>query len=131
MRKCIIMAFAGLLLFSSLAFMQTQTESIASAVVAEPQAKCENGFIFVQFKGEDGWFQTTKKCDMRATPPKLDASHASGRLTEAQRADLLRGYLSGHPQPVGKNVCCCQPGWQVYDNASQGCIKGVVRNIWQ
>jgi len=129
MFKSVIMALVVLFSLSSLVFMQTTTESIASTVVAEPQAKCENGFIFVQFQGEVGWFQTTKKCDIRATQPKLNTSHAGRKLSQAQLDTLLTSYLSGVPQPVGKNVCCCQPGWQVYDNAHQACIKGQVKNF--
>ena len=128
MHKFVIMAFVVLVLASSLVFMQNRAESIASSVLAEPQAKCEKGFTFVQFKGEEGWFQTTKKCDMRATPPKLDTTHASKKLTQPQVDALLRSYLAGNPKSVDINVCCCQPGWQVYDNSISKCSNGEVIN---
>ena len=55
---------------------------------------------------------------------ELDLKHASGRLTDAQKQQLIDSYLAGHPTPVGKNVCCCQPGWQVYDNSKFRCSWG-------
>jgi hypothetical protein len=122
-KKSIIMALVVLCSLSSLVFMQTKTESIASTVIVEPQTKCENGLIYVQFQGTDGWFRTEKKCDMRAEPPKLDTTYAGG-LTQVQLDALVKSYLSGHPEPVGKNVCCCQPGWRVYDNSHQTCMRG-------
>lgn len=125
MRKLTIMALIVLFSLSSLAFKQARTVSVASTVIAEPQTKCENGFIHIQFEGEKGWFQTTKKCDMRATPPKLDTTYASGRLTQVQLDALLNSYLSGHPQPQGKNVCCCR-GWVVYDDSTHNCHGGKV-----
>lgn len=109
---------------SSPASQRVRTVSVPSYVLAQPQTKCENGFLHVQIHGEAGWFQTTKKCDMRATPPKLDTSNAGTRLTQTQLDALLKSYLAGNPQPQEKEVCCCQPGWRVYDNATQSCSWG-------
>ena len=54
---------------------------------------------------------------------QLDLKHASGKLTDVQKQKLLDSFLAGHPEPVGVNVCCCQPGWQVYDQSKQKCTS--------
>jgi hypothetical protein len=98
---------------------------------AEPQTKCEKGFVNVQFKGEQEWFQTTKKCSARTAnvKRKLDTTHASRQLTETQLDVLLTSFQAGNPQPQQNNVCCCQPGWQVYDSTTHKCrTDGVVIN---
>ena len=59
----------------------------------------------------------------------LNFSHASNKhMTEAQKKTLVDSYNSGHPVPVGKNVCCCQPGWQVYDSSDFKCSGGKLIN---
>jgi hypothetical protein len=119
----LFMALSAVLLsLSSVASQEARTVSIASTVVAEPQTKCEKGFLHVQFEGQAEWFQTTKRCDMRAAPPKLDTSQASKRLTQAQLDALLESYLSGNPQPQDQQVCCCN--WKVYDNSTHKCSWG-------
>jgi len=85
-------------------------------VIAKPQAKCEKGFVDVQLEGEQGWFQTTKKCQI------LDTTHAGENLTQAQLNELLKNFLSGHPQPQGAPVCCCNG--QVYNNSNYNCHRG-------
>ena len=127
MSKLIVIAVVVLLSFSSLVFQQERAAlGIATTVVAEPQAKCQNGFIYIQFQGEEGWVQTMKKCDMRATPPKLDTTNARTKLTQNQLDALMNSYLSGHPLPQGKTVCCCQPGWRTYDSTSERCNWGKI-----
>jgi hypothetical protein len=122
MLKPIIMVVVVVLLaLSSLAFQKERPLGVASTLVAAPQAKCQGGFIYIQFQGEAGWVQTMKKCDMRATPPKLDTTKVRERLTQVQLDSLLNSYLSGNPSPQGVNVCCCQPGWQVYDSTAFHC----------
>jgi len=56
----------------------------SGGVVAEPQTKCEDGLIYVQFKGVDGWFQTTRKCSEPNVLPKLNATRASGSFSQPQ-----------------------------------------------
>jgi len=127
MRKFVITALMVVLFsLSGLAFQRAKTVSVASTMVAEPQTKCERGFINIQFTGEKGWFKTTKKCDMRATPPELDTTHASRVLTRAQLAALMESYLSGNPQPQDQQQCCCQPGYRVWDNSTQNCHNGTI-----
>jgi hypothetical protein len=54
----------------------------------------------------------------------LNFSHASVKhMTEAQKRTLLDSYNSGHPVSVDSNVCCCQPGYRVYDNSHQRCSQ--------
>lgn len=122
----LFVALVAVFTLSSLASERIRAESIPSNVLAEPQTKCEKGFLHVQFQGQAGWFQTTKKCDMRASPPKLDTSNAGARLTQTQLDALLDSYLAGNPQPQGKEVCCCQPGWRTYDNSTHTCSWGVL-----
>ena len=121
MSKFIVMIVVMLLSLSALAFQKGKTVSVASTIVAEPQAKCQDGFIYIQFRGEQGWIQTMKKCDMRATPPRLDTTKVRERLTQAQLDSLLNSYLSGQPLHHDVYVCCCQPGWTVYDSAEFKC----------
>jgi hypothetical protein len=124
MRKVVVVSFiVSLSLFCA---KSDKTLSIPTSVITQPQTKCENSLINIQFDGETGWFPTTKKCDMSATPAKVDTTHASGSLTQAQLDTLLRSYLSGTPRPAEINVCCCQPGWQVYNNSHKKCSGGKV-----
>jgi len=61
----------------------------------------------------------------RPTIADLDLKHAHDKnLTAAQKKQLLDSFLAGNPTPVGKNVCCCQPGWQVYDSSDYRCSRG-------
>jgi hypothetical protein len=123
MSKPIIMVVVVLLALSSLAFQKERPFGVPSAIVAEPQAKCQDGFIYIQFRGEKGWVQTMKKCDVRAKPPQLDTTNVKERLTQVQLDSLLKSYLSGNPTPQGVVVCCCQPGWQVYDTSDYKCAS--------
>lgn len=121
------LVFVGLVAvfaLSSLASERVRSVSVPSNVLAEPQTKCERGFLHVQFQGQAGWFQTTKECDMRASPPKLDTSNSGARLTQTQIDALLESYLAGNAQPNGKIVCCCQPGWRTYDTSTHSCNWG-------
>ena len=100
--------------------------SLWAADTAQPQTKCEQGFVNVQFKGDPAWYPTPKKC---AAKPKLDTTYAGKNLSPEQLDALLQAFLSGQsPTPQQREVCCCQPGFRVYDNATQSCSQGVLRN---
>ena len=128
MRKVTVALLAILTSFSLCCARSTAVASIPTSVIAQPQTKCENGLTSIQFEGAPGWFQTSRKCDVHATPVRLDTTFASSNLTQAQLDTLLRSYLSDNPTPHAQdiNVCCCQPGWQVYDNSFKKCVNGKV-----
>ena len=51
-----------------------QAGNVQRPVIAEPQTMCEQGFIYIQFKGEQEWFQTARKCE---TASALKPGHTS------------------------------------------------------
>lgn len=127
----LFVVLSALSAFAATASKPTPTTKAPSAV-ALPQTKCEDGFLSVQFQGVPGWFGTNRVCDptVVAGPsrPRLDTAAAGGNLSRAQLDALLDAYLAGQSQTSAREVCCCQPGWRVYDTATTWCSGGVLRS---
>jgi hypothetical protein len=57
-----------------------------------------------------------KELSAKAKRLIVNPKYTSGKIFSVQDLENI-----SNGQPVDQNVCCCQPGWVVYDNTSWKC----------